>query len=191
MNMKVCMITGDNKHSALKVAKHLSIPAENVTYQAYPETKKKVVEKFQKEGAKVMFIGDGINDSPVLAQADVGCAINSASDLTVGAAGIVLMKDDLLDVLKAILIAQKSFQRIKINFAWAFTYNLILIPIALGIFYPIGGFKLDPMFAAIAMAMSSISVVSSSLVLKFYNPNDVLSPNSSTRDPKKTSYAQI
>lgn len=99
------MITGDNKHSALKVAKHLNIPIENVTYSAYPETKKKVVEKFQSEGGKVMFIGDGINDSPVLAQADVGVAINSASDITVGAAGIVLMKDDLLDVLKAILIA--------------------------------------------------------------------------------------
>ena len=99
------MITGDNKHSALKVAKHLNIPVENVTYSAYPETKKKVVEKFQTEGCKVMFVGDGINDSPVLAQADVGVAINSASDITVGAAGIVLMKDDLLDVLKAILIA--------------------------------------------------------------------------------------
>ena len=105
MNMRVCMITGDNKHSALKVAKHLNIHTENVTYSAYPETKKKVVEKFQTEGGKVMFVGDGINDSPVLAQADVGVAINSASDITVGAAGIVLMKDDLLDVLKAILIA--------------------------------------------------------------------------------------
>ena len=123
-----------------------------------------------------MFVGDGINDSPVLAQADVGVAINSASDITVGAAGIVLMKDDLLDVLKAILIAQKSFQRIKINFVWAFTYNLVLIPIALGVFYPIDGFKLDPMFAAIAMAMSSISVVTSSLFLKFYNPDKVLLP---------------
>lgn len=117
-----------------------------------------------------MFIGDGINDSPVLAQADIGCAINSASDITVSAAGIVLIKDDLMDVLKAMLISRKSFARIKINFAFAFLYNVILIPIAMGIFYPINGFKLDPMFAAVAMAMSSISVVSSSLFLKLYNP---------------------
>jgi Cu+-exporting ATPase len=119
-----------------------------------------------------MFIGDGINDSPVLAQADIGCAINSASDITVSAAGIVLIKDDLIDVLRAILISKKSFQRIKINFAFAFLYNVILIPVAMGVFYPIHGFKLDPMFAAVAMAMSSISVVSSSLFLKLYNPND-------------------
>lgn len=123
-----------------------------------------------------MFIGDGINDSPVLAQAEVGCAINSASDITVSAAGIVLVKDDLLDVLRAIKIARKSFQRIKINFLFAFLYNVILIPIAMGLFYPIGKFKLDPMFAAVAMALSSISVVASSLCLKLYDPNDELDP---------------
>ena len=118
-----------------------------------------------------MFVGDGINDSPVLAQSDVGCAINSASDVTVGAAGIVLVRDDLEDVLKSILIAKKSFQRIQINFFFAFLYNTILIPVAMGIFFPLKGFKLDPMFAAAAMAMSSISVVSSSLLLKTYKPN--------------------
>jgi P-type Cu+ transporter len=121
-----------------------------------------------------MFVGDGINDSPVLAQSDVGCAINSASDITVSAAGIVLIKDSLEDVLNAILIAQKSFQRIKINFGWAFVYNIVLIPIALGIFYPIDKFKMDPMYAAVAMALSSISVVTSSLFLKLYNPSDVI-----------------
>ena len=99
------MITGDNKHSALRVAKHLSIDEANVTYQAYPDTKRQVVEKLQGQGRKLLFVGDGINDSPVLAQSDVGCAINSASDITVGAAGIVLIKDDLMDVLKAILIS--------------------------------------------------------------------------------------
>jgi P-type E1-E2 ATPase len=109
VGMKVCMITGDNKHSALRVARHLNIPIENVTYQAYPETKKEVVEKYQSQGRKVLFVGDGINDSPVLAQSDVGCAINSASEVTVGAAGIVLMKDSLLDVLRAIMIAGKTF----------------------------------------------------------------------------------
>ena len=103
------MITGDNKHSALKVAKHLNINPDDVTYSAYPDTKRQVVMKYQSQGSKVMFVGDGINDSPVLAQSDVGCAINSASDITVGAAGIVLIKDSLNDVLYAILIARKSF----------------------------------------------------------------------------------
>ena len=167
------MITGDNKHSALKVAKHLGIDFENVTFEAYPDTKRQVVSKYQKEGSKVMFVGDGINDSPVLAQSDVGCAINSASDVTVGAAGIVLIKDDLEDVLKAIQIAKKTFQRIKINFFFAFIYNVTLIPVAMGIFYPIDKFKLDPMFAAIAMAASSISVVTSSLLLKTYKPDKI------------------
>ena len=170
MKVKVCMITGDNKHSALRVAKHLNIDPANVTYSAYPDTKLNVVKKYQEQGLKVMFVGDGINDSPVLSQADVGCAINSASDITVGAAGIVLMKDNLDDVLNAILIAKKSYQRIKINFFFAFVYNVVLIPVAMGVFYPVNEFKLDPMFAAVAMAGSSISVVTSSLLLKTYKP---------------------
>lgn len=120
-----------------------------------------------------MFVGDGINDSPALAQSDVGCSINSASDLTVSAAGVVLMKDDLLDVLKALLVAKKTFARIKSNFAFAFVYNIVLIPMAMGFFYPLN-VQMQPAFAAIAMAMSSISVVSNSLLLKLYNPNKAL-----------------
>lgn len=130
-----------------------------------------------------MFVGDGINDSPVLAQADVGAAINSASDITVSAAGIVFVKDDLRDVLRALLVASKTYQRIKINFLFAFLYNTILIPVAMGFFYPIGKFKLDPMFAAVAMALSSISVVSSSLLLRCYDPNSDLTEN---YEPMKT-----
>lgn len=137
MGLKVSMITGDNKHTALKVAKYLDIPVENVTYRAYPKDKKKVVMKLQQKGEKVMFVGDGVNDSPVLAQADVGVAINSVTDITVHAAGIVIMKDRLDDVLNAILISKATFRRIKYNFAWAFCYNLILIPVAMGFFYPI------------------------------------------------------
>jgi len=138
MHMKVAMITGDNKHAAMKVAQYLDIPKANVTYRAYPNDKKKVVMGFQAQGETVMFVGDGVNDSPVLAQADVGVAINAASDITVQAAGIVIMKDRLDDVLNAILISKKTFMRIKINFCWAFVYNIVLVPIAMGILYPIG-----------------------------------------------------
>ena len=123
-----------------------------------------------------MFIGDGINDSPVLAQADVGVAINSGSDITINAAGIVLMKDSLTDVINALRISKMSFKRIKINFFWAFLYNLLLIPIAMGILYPIKQFRMDPMFAGAAMALSSISVVISSLMLKFYRPITLMVP---------------
>lgn len=142
LGLKVCMITGDNEHAAMKVANHLGIKPYNVTHSAYPETKKQVVETLQEAGEHVMFVGDGINDSPVLAQSNVGCAINSAAHITVEAAGIVLMRDNLVDVLKAILIANKSFQRIRINFLFAFLYNVVLIPVAMGVFYPINEFKL-------------------------------------------------
>jgi Cu+-exporting ATPase len=119
-----------------------------------------------------MFVGDGINDSPVLAQAEVGVAINAGSDITLNAAGIVLMKDSLYDVVNAINISKMSFRRIKINFIWAFLYNIILIPISMGALYPINCFRLDPMYAGCAMALSSISVVLSSLMLKIYKPYD-------------------
>ena len=120
-----------------------------------------------------MFVGDGINDSPVLAQAEVGVAINSGSDITVDAADIVLMKDNLCDVINSIRISRKSFRRIKINFVWAFMYNLLLVPIAMGILFPLNQTRLDPMLAGAAMALSSISVVVSSLLLKFYTPYEV------------------
>ena len=128
------------------------------------------MREYQNKGHKVMFVGDGINDSPVLAEANVGCAINSASDITVGAADIVLIKDNLHDVIYSILIARKTFERIKLNLLFAFLYNVFLIPIAMGLLYPIYHLKIVPMFAAISMAMSSISVVSSSLLLKLYRP---------------------
>ena len=167
---KIGMITGDNEFSAKKVANHLDI--DNVVFQAYPEDKKRAVENYQAEGEKVMFIGDGINDSPVLAQADIGVAINCGSDITINAAQIIFLNDNLLDVVNCIRIANKSFQRIKLNFLWAFFYNLLLVPVAMGVLYPFN-FTLNPMLAGGAMAMSSISVVLSSLLLKLYKPMSV------------------
>lgn len=109
----------------------------------------------------------------------MGVAINSGADITIHAAGIVLMKDTLFDVVNAIQISKKSFRRIKINFVWAFIYNMLLVPIAMGVLYPVKGFKLDPIYAGAAMALSSISVVLSSLMLKFFKPKYDLTHNKS------------
>jgi len=115
-------------------------------------------------------IGDGINDSPSLAKADVGVCINSNLDITIGAAGIILMKNDLFGLVTALDLGVKTVKRIKFNFIWAFLYNVALIPVAAGLFYGINEFTLSPLIAASAMALSSVSVVLSSLILKSYKP---------------------
>lgn len=114
-----------------------------------------------------MFVGDGVNDSLVLTQADVGVAINAAANITVQASSIVCLKDSLVDVVNAILISRKTMKRIYFNFGWAFFYNLALVPLAMGCYYPLG-VTMDPMYAGLAMAMSSVSVVVSSLCLKCF-----------------------
>ena len=117
-----------------------------------------------------MFVGDGVNDSPVLAQAHIGAAINAGSDITAEAAGIVLIKDRLSDVVEAIEVSRATYRRIKINFIWTFLYNLLLIPLAMGFFFPL---RLEPVYAGLAMALSSVSVVCSSLFLKCYRPTNL------------------
>ena len=133
--IQVAMITGDNQHAALRVANHLGIAPELVFFKASPKDKKTVIQRFERDGEKVMFVGDGVNDSPAMAQASIGVAINAATDITVQAAGIVLMSNDLRDVLRSLKVSSRTLRQIKLNFVWAFIYNIVLVPIAMGLLY--------------------------------------------------------
>lgn len=133
--IKVGMITGDNQHAAIRVANHLGIAPELVYFKASPTDKKNVIMRLEKEGERVMFVGDGVNDSPAMAQANIGVAINASTDITVQAASIVLMSNDLKDVLRALTISSRTLRQIKLNFLWAFIYNIVLVPIAMGLLY--------------------------------------------------------
>ena len=160
----VAMITGDNKIVAETIGNELGI--EKVISEVLPQDKEKEVAKLQKEGKKVAFVGDGINDSPALVKADIGLAIGSGTDIAIESADIVLMKNSLLDVVTAIDLSKAVIRNIKMNLFWAFFYNSIGIPIAAGILYPSLGIKLNPMIGAAAMSLSSVCVVTNALRLK-------------------------
>ncbi len=166
--LDVIMITGDNQRTAQAIAQQVGI--EHVIAEVLPQDKAKEVEKLQKQGKCVAFVGDGINDAPALAQADVGLAIGSGTDVAIESGEIVLMKDDLLDAVAGLQLSKKVMQRIKQNLFWAFFYNTMLIPVAAGVLYPIFGITFRPELAGFAMAMSSVTVVSLSLMLKTYVP---------------------
>ncbi|NMC09475.1 MAG: copper-translocating P-type ATPase [Methanothrix sp.] len=168
MGLGVIMITGDNLRSASAVANQLGI--EQVLSEVLPEEKSKEIKRLQQGGRKVAFVGDGINDAPALAQADVGIAIGSGTDVAIEAGEIVLMKDDLLDAVAAIQLSRKVISRIKLNIFWAFAYNALLVPVAAGALFPSYGITFRPEFAGLAMALSSVTVVSLSLLLKRYIP---------------------
>jgi Cu+-exporting ATPase len=168
-DLKVYMITGDNKRTASAIANILNI--KNILAEVLPEDKAKEVKRLQKNGEVVAFVGDGINDAPALAQADVGIAIGSGTDVAIESGDIVLVKNDTRDVVSAIKLSKKVMQRIKQNIFWAFAYNTALIPVAAGVLYPSFGISLRPEFAGFAMAMSSVTVVTLSLMLKKFNPN--------------------
>ena len=168
MGLQVVMITGDNARSAGAVARQIGI--DEVFAEVLPEDKAREVSKLQRSGEAVAFVGDGINDAPALAQADVGIAIGSGTDVAIETGGIVLIRDDLLDAVAAVQLSRKVISRIKQNIFWAFAYNGALIPLAAGVLYPFFGITFRPELAGLAMALSSVTVVSLSLLLKRYIP---------------------
>lgn len=168
MNIKIAIVTGDQLSTALAVARLVGIPAENVHAGVTPDQKQDIIRDLQSRGECVAMVGDGINDSPALATADVGIAMASGTDVAMEAADVVLMRpNDLMDIPASIQLARSIFNRIKLNLSWACAYNIIGLPFAMGVFLPFG-WHLHPMAAGAAMAASSVSVVGSSLLLKFW-----------------------
>ena len=158
------MLTGDNERTARAIAKKAGI--QQIISQVLPQEKSRVIQDLQAEGKSVIMVGDGINDAPALATADIGIAMGSGTDIALESADIVVMKPQLMDVVRALEISRYTIKTIKENLFWAFIYNVLAIPVAMGLLYLFGGPLLNPMLAGLAMSFSSVSVVLNALRLK-------------------------
>ena len=169
LNIRTSLVTGDQLPTAVTIASAVGIPRTNIHAGVSPSQKQSIIRSLQSAGETVAMVGDGINDSPALATADIGIALSSGTDVAMEAADIVLMRpDDLLNIPASLALARTIFNRIRLNLLWACLYNVIGLPFAMGVFLPFGGIMLHPMAAGAAMAASSVSVVGSSLLLKFW-----------------------
>lgn len=171
MGIEVVMLTGDNRRTAEAVRKEMDI--DRVVAEVLPQDKEAGVHRNQQQGKKVAMIGDGVNDAPALARADVGIAIGAGTDIAIESADIVLMRSDLQDAVTAIQLSRAVIRNIKQNLFWAFIYNIIGIPLAAGVLFPAFNLRLNPMFAAAAMSLSSVFVVTNALRLKFFKPRQL------------------
>ena len=166
MGIEVVMLTGDNERTAEAIRRQVGV--DRVVAEVLPQDKEREIRRLQESGKKVAMVGDGINDAPALARADVGIAIGAGTDIAIESADIVLMRSDLLDVSTAVQLSRAVIRNIKENLFWAFFYNAIGIPIAAGVFYPAFHLKMNPMLGALAMSFSSVFVVSNALRLRWF-----------------------
>jgi len=171
-NIEVWMISGDDRRTAKRIAKAIGI--NNVLGNVLPADKANKIKDLQKEGKIVAMVGDGVNDSVALVQADVGIAVGTGTDIALEAADVILMKNDLQDVIFALDLSQVVFRRIKLNFLWAFFYNLFAIPIAAGILYPWFGIAIPPALAGLSEILSSLPVILFSIAIKYHKWNKLL-----------------
>jgi Cu+-exporting ATPase len=165
-NLRIVMLTGDSRETAAAIAQQLGLKADEFEAEVLPERKSEVVKKLQQQGRVVAMAGDGINDAPALAQADVGIAMGTGTDIAMESGGITLVKGDLTGILRARKLSQATMRNIRQNLFFAFVYNAIGVPIAAGVLYPFFGLLLSPIFAAAAMSFSSVSVITNALRLR-------------------------
>ena len=196
MNIEVTLLTGDNKKTAAAIASELGV--REVIAEVLPQDKERIVREKQAAGRKVAMVGDGINDAPALARADVGIAIGAGTDVAISSADVVLMKSDLMDAVDAIRLSRQTIRNIRQNLFWAFFYNCIGIPIAAGALWVPFGIKLSPMIGAAAMSLSSVCVVSNALRLRFFKASErektqkdpVILPQSEVKTPEEAQHKE-